>query len=540
MISPKAISKFLNRKLDNYDWVKKYKNKELRKEIKGLKPSPEFGSIKLWHHQKACFLLMIYLQRFLLFLDMGTGKTLLCLSVIKYRKQMGENPCAIVFVPYITAVHTWIEEVEKHTPELICVPLLYDSKVNKDLFIKGDADLYIMCYQSAVAMVKKKVPIPNSNKTKWIINPSTIREIFNHIDMMILDECHKVKNHSSLTFRMCRAITHEIDWAYGLTGTPFSRDLTDLWSQFYIVDLGQTLGNTLGIYREAFFEKKWGYWGGVEYKFKKKYFDQLHSIVKNRSIRYDINECHDMPPRIYITKKIQLTNDMINYGKIIIEKMIKLMKENKDNKNYSAIQNYFIFLSQISSGFLTLKPELENKKNRVFIEFDENPKLELLMDLIDEMPKDSKMIIFHNWVYSNKMISKKLTENKINHARIWGGQKDQLNELRKFKKNKTCRVLIINSQSGSSSLNLQHANYVAFFEQPRSAIERSQAERRAWRPGQEKKVFFFDLVMKNTFDQKQNAYNKQGRDLLKNLLDGKEKFGNLFKLKNVKKRRKLK
>lgn len=526
MISPKAIRKFLKRKLDEYDWVKSYKDKELRKEIRGLKPSPEFGSIKLWTHQKACFLIMIYLQRFLLFLDMGTGKTLLCLSVIKYRKQMGENPCAIVFVPYITAVHTWLEEVEKHTPELKCIPLLYDSKLNKDIFLKGDADLYIMCYQSSVAMVKTKILLPNSKKSKWIVNPADVRQIFSHIDMMILDESHKIKNHSSLTFRMCRAISHEIDWVYGLTGTPFGRDLMDLWSQFYVVDLGDTLGPTLGIYREAFFKKKWGYWGGVEYKFQKKYFDKLHLIVKNRSIRYNINECKDMPPCFFIIRKAVLTNDMINYGETMLDKMQNMVIE-KQNKNYSEIKNIFVLLSQLSSGFMTLKSD----NDKIKIAFDENPKLDLLMDLIDEMPKDSKMIVFHNWVYSNELISKRLTEAKIKHARVWGGQKDQIGELKRFSKNKTCRILIINSQSGSSSLNLQHANYVVFFEQPRSAIERNQAERRAWRPGQEKKVFIFDLIMKNTFDERQKYYNKEGRDLLKNLLDGKEKFGKLFKRK---------
>jgi len=538
MISPKVVKKFLNRKLDSYDWIKTYKEKELSDEIKGLNPSPKFGKTKLWLHQKACFLLMVYLQRFLLFLDMGTGKTLLCLSIIKYRKRLGQKPCAIVFVPYITAVHTWIQETEKHTPKLKCVPLLYDSGLNKEILIRGDADLYVICYQSAVAMASRKIPTGESKKIKWVVNPSDVRKIFSHIDMMVLDECHKVKNHLSMTYRLCRAISNEIDWVFGLTGTPFGRDLIDLWSQFYIVDLGQTLGTTLGMYREAFFDQKWGYWGGVNYKFKKKLFNKLQKAVKNRSIRYKINECHDMPPRIYITKKIQLTNDMINFGEVMLDKMIKLMIDRAEtmHKSYSEIKNIFVLLSQLSSGFMTLKSDVDKK----IIAFPENPKLDLLMDLIDEMPKDSKMIVFHNWVYSNKLISKRLTKNKIKHARVWGGQKDQIGELKRFERNKTCRVLILNSQSGSTSLNLQHANYVIFFEQPRSAIERNQAERRVWRPGQNKKVFIFDLIMENTFDQKQNGYNKQGRDLLKNLLDGKEKIKNLFKTKVAKKRRRLK
>ena len=57
-------------------------------------------------------------------IDMGGGKTLLTLMLLSYRKQRGEKPKAIVFVPYITSVLTWINEVANKAPHLHIVPLL--------------------------------------------------------------------------------------------------------------------------------------------------------------------------------------------------------------------------------------------------------------------------------------------------------------------------------------------------------------------------------------------------------------------------------
>ena len=162
--------------------------------------------------------------------------------------------------------------------------------------------------------------------------------------------------------------------------------------------------------------------------------------------------------------------------------------------------------------------------DKIQIKFDENPKLDALQELIESMPFGCKMIVFHHFVYTNSLISERLKEMGVKHARVYGRSKDPIGELRKFKSDDDCRVLVINSKSGSSSLNLQHANYVTFFEQPDSAIDRQQAERRVWRPGQGKRVWIYDLLMQGTADSQMNKWNKEGESLLTALLDGSAKL----------------
>lgn len=530
IVNPKIKKDFLNRPLDNWDWMKKESKADMQLALQSIMPRPRFGKVKLWLHQMVCFLLMVHLKRFMLFLDMGGGKTLLTLMMIKYLKAIGKKPKAIVFVPYVITIDTWTEETEKWT-KLKCVGLDGSSEKNLQAIADNpDADLFVICYQSAVAMLSKKKPAPkvvrgqpNKKKVEWILDGTKVRKLFKGFgfNFIAMDEIHKCKNPSSMTYRMCRAITKECEWAFGLTGTPFGRDLEDLWAQFYLVDLGETLGTTLGLFKEVFFRKSINYWGGFEFKFIRKLMPELTEMIKNRSIRYMIDECYDMPPKKYHTKVVKSNDAIAGYYNKIIEGLEAL---SFGKTKYREIESNYIRLKQLSSGFMTVKGD---DKSKVEVKFPENPKLDALEELIESMPPESKMIVFHDFRYTNQLISERLTKMKVPHARVWGGAKHPLKELRKFKKDPKCRVIVLNCQAGSSSQNLQMANYVVYFEQPRSAIDRQQSERRAWRPGQKKRVLFFDLMMDGTLDFQQKANNQEGKNLLKRILDQRIKLRKL-------------
>lgn len=515
MINPKVIEKFLSRKLLEFDWIKTCTPEELDAELSKLRPRPRFG-IKLWNHQKAAFLLLNELKRFMLLIDMGGGKTNVILMLLKYRKQCGDRVKAIVFVPFITSVSTWIDETAKHALELKCMPLLGSTAENK-LKLSEDGDLFVICYQSAVAMMSHKVPKKKGKdewQNGWQIFPDEVRKCFKSFNFMILDECHRTKSSSSLTFRLCRTISEQCQWVVGLTGTPFGKNLEDLWPQFYLIDFGKTLGYTLEFYKQVFFRRVKGWFTKFEYKFKKNLFPTLKKMVKNRSIRYEISELQDMPPKQYVIKTLPTPDTSKGY----CEDALKKLREALKHSNYQEIKSNYLKLRQLSSGFMTLKGE---DNERLQMGFDENPKLDTLQELIEAIPLDCKAVVFHHFVYSNHLISERLTSMKVKHARIWSGQKKPIEELKKFQEDPSCRVLVINSKSGSSSLNLQNANYVLFWEQPDSAIDRQQAERRCWRPGQNQRVMVYDLLVHNTVDVQLHQSNKDGADLLKSLLDGK-------------------
>lgn len=513
MINQSSIDDFLKRQLDNFDWMKNCGHKSLDAEIAQMRPVPDFGKIVPWLHQKVCFLLCNELQRFMLHVDMGGGKTSTVLLLLKYRKQCGEKIKAIVFVPYITSVSTWIDEVATHAPDLKCVPLLGTTAENLAR-LRDDGDLFVICYQSAVAMVTGRVP-GKKGKIKWKLNASDVRKHFSGFNALIMDEVHTCRNANSLSYRMCRAISSQCDWVLGLTGTPFGKDLADLWPQFYLIDFGDTLGPTLGFFREAFFSKKPNYWGGFEYSFKSKLLPVLKRMIKNCSIRYEIDELHDMPEKRYVPRYLPLPEGSEGYAKEALARMREAAKGTGPAR-YQAVESNYLRLRQLGSGFMTFKGD---DNSRLQVQFDTVPKLDALEALISGIPSDRKVVIFHHFIFTNKMISERLTAMGVKHARVWSGQKDPLGELKRFKSDPTCRALVINSKSGSSSLNLQFANYIVFYEQPDSPIDRQQAERRCWRPGQKHKVIIYDFLVRKTADVTLHKSNLAGQNLLRKLLN---------------------
>ena len=511
MLNNATITKFLGRRLASYDWLKSATAGELACELQKLTPEPDFNGIKPWLHQQACFLLALELKRFMFFIDMGGGKTLLILMLIHYLKQCGKPARAIIFVPYITSVETWVEQVAEHMPELKCVALLGSTAENLS-HLNDDGDLFVICYQSCVAMLADAKSVA-AGKTKWQLESWQVKKQFADFNVLILDEVHRAKSASSLTYRMCRAISQQAEYVFGLTGTPFGRDLMDLWPQFNLIDFGKTLGHTISFYRAIFFNEKQNYWGGREYSFKSKLLPDLKRIIKNTSISYNVDEFYDMPPKEYIIRHLPPPQDSKGY----VDKAIAELKDGIKSKHYQMVQNSYLQLRQLSSGFMTLRGE-DNDKLQA--EFSENPKLDALVDLLEAMPHGCKTVVFHHFIYTNKMISERLKALKIKHARIWGGQRDPIGELRKFKNDIACSVMVINWKSGSSSLNLQGANYLIVYEQPESPIDRKQGEARLWRPGQQQRVFIYDLLVKSTVDARLHKANEAGKNLLEELLNG--------------------
>jgi SNF2 family DNA or RNA helicase len=522
LINPKVVEAFLKRPMENHEWLKKLKRRELLQEFTHELKTIE-GFDKLWTHQLVALLLISTFNRFMLHLDMGAGKTSISLFSILARKSAGQPTKAVVFVPYISSVDTWVEEAKTRTPQLKLVPLIGTKIENRRKLEEKDGDVFVICYASAVAMLSKSITKKGKKKPEWSIDPKDTRKAFTGIDTFIADEIHRCGNIQTLTYRMCRAISQECQYGIGLTGTPFGKDkdIADIWSQFYLIDFGETLGETKGLFQEAFFTQKLNHFTKFnEYKFDMKKLPLLKKMVKHNSIHYAATEMHDLPPKQYIKHKLLLPTAIQGYVSIAAAQLIDGIKAgDKGSAEVSYLQ-----LRQLASGFMTVAGQNNDK---VKVSFDTNPKLDYLEEKIDGMDGDSKMVVFHHFIYTNHLISNRLTALKIKHARVWSGQRDTLGELKRFRDNKDCRVLILNDMSGSSSLNLQHANYMFFFEQPESPINRQQGEKRIWRAGQQKRVTYIDPFMDKTVDERIFYSNQQGKKLLDQLLGNHVKDGKL-------------
>lgn len=514
LIAKSTVKNFLQRKLKDYDWIKEATNKELDEALASLDPPPIFHT-EPYLHQKAAFYISACLNEFVFLLDLGLGKTKLVLDIIAWRKRAGLPHRTLVLVPNVTNIENWAIEVKTHQPELNALYLLGSTKERAATLEENeDFDLAIINYQGLNYLCTKKVN--KGGKGALTIVKSKADKLGKKFDVVIFDESTAIKNHNSLNFKIARRLTKVSAGQYLLTGTPFGRDPSDLWAQFYICDRGETLGDTLGLFRAAFFKTKQNYWTGFDtYVFDTKKEDLLYKVLRNKSIFYGEDECPDLPDRQFYEIKLTLPQEALDF--YTQERRVARLGQG----NIQVVNESWQKMRMVGSGFIQYIDE--NDKKHV-IEFKENPKLDALEDLIDSMPQTSKMVVFHEFIHTGKMISERLKKRKIQHQRLYSGTRDHAAALRKFRNDPKCRIFVVNNQSGSFGLNLQVANYVVFVESPVSPIVRKQAEKRCHRPGQKHRVFYYDIIMKQTMDDRIKSFIKEGKDLFKALISGEEKW----------------
>jgi SNF2 family DNA or RNA helicase len=515
MISKAVQEAFMARDLDNHDWLKDVPASDFDAILADKYGDFTFNDPPLWHHQKAAFILGASYPEFLYFLDMGLGKSRIILDQIRYRKHCGNLRAALVLVPNITNVFTWSVEAKKLAPDLT-LQMLHGSSADKAEQVNIPADVYCTTYAGLTAMLSFPTEVKRKKGlvTEWVIDWELAHQFASLFNFLVLDESTEVKSHRSLQYELCKGIAKVCDYKYALTGTPFNRDLQELWPQFQLIDGGETLGRTLGIFRACFFREKKNYWGGYEYTFQKRQTKKLHEVIKHRSIAYDSDECVDLPPKREKLVKINFYGGAEPYYEAQRQKIIAA------GKNVKLMENAFLRLRQISSGFLSYKDE--DTGERIEIEFPENPKLDACMDRVSKLPINRKCIIVHEFIKSGDMISRALTKAKIKHCKIAGATKDKMGELQRFLDDPEYTVLVLNHMSGGKGTNIQVANYVIWYESPVSVINRLQTMKRAWRPGQTRKVMFYDLVVTGTVDEKILKYVKEGKDVMRAVISGEE------------------
>jgi len=329
-------------------------------------------------------------------------------------------------------------------------------------------------------------------------------------DAVVFDQSTKLGNNKSLSFKVANEFSAEAQIRYSLAGRAFGRDPFILWAQLYVTDRGKALGKSPWLFREAFWSRYQAPFGTI-WRFRKRRENALNYKVSASSIRYAIDECLDLPPKSYIRKECEFPVENLGYYNTMRAQLLQ------SKGNWREVKNAFLKLRTISSGFVGFIDD--DSGDRAQVEFAENPKLNLLLELLDELPEDKKIIIFHEFNYSGEKISDELTKRKLKHGRLWGGTKDWTAIKNGFNNNPDYRILVANCRKASMGLNLQVANYCIFYESPVSAIDRYECEGRIFRSGQVEKTFFYDLILKNSADELILAFHKEGADLHRALVE---------------------
>jgi hypothetical protein len=122
---------------------------------------------------------------------------------------------------------------------------------------------------------------------------------------------------------------------------------------------------------------KQGHFGGMEYKFNKKMEPQFQKFLGHRSVYFGIDEVTDLPELTKIRRMCMFPADTEVYYRRCVDEILK------SKGSYREVQNAFLRMRQISSGFVGVFDDEEGETTE--IEFPDNPKLDLLIELLQDL-----------------------------------------------------------------------------------------------------------------------------------------------------------
>ena len=169
------------------------------------------------------------------FLECGLGKSVITLTAIKNLMARGEVNRVLVVAPLRVGKTTWPEEISKwdHLTGLTYAVAI-GNVAERLSALKAKADITII----------------NRENVEWLIDKSGVA--FDY-DMLVIDELSSFKSFKAKRFKALLKVRPNITRIVGLTGTPSSNGLMDLWAEFRFLDLGERLGRYITRYRLAYF-----------------------------------------------------------------------------------------------------------------------------------------------------------------------------------------------------------------------------------------------------------------------------------------------
>ena len=425
------------------------------------------------------------------FMEMGTGKSKVLVDNMAMLYDKGKINAALIIAPK-GVYRNWLsQEIPNHLPSHIdhktvlwtALTSKTKDKEYQQLF-KTDYDLHILLMNVEALSTKKGVEFAG-------------KFLRCHKTLMAVDESTTIKNPTAKRTKAILALSKEAQYRRILTGSPVTKSPLDLYSQCAFLNehlLGFTSYYTFRNRYAVLIDRNFG-GRRVQLVGGYKRLDELSELLKKFSYRILKEDCLDLPPKIYMRREIELTDDQKKA--YMTMKSAALAQLNGKIATAPHVLTQLMRLHQITCGHFTAD-------DGTIQEFKNNRMSELL-NLLDEI--EGKVIIWANYVYDIKHIVNTITDEygADSIVEYYGAieSKTRQKNIEKFQDPKSkVRFFVGNPQTGGYGITLTQASNVIYYSNGYDLEKRLQSEDRAHRIGQEKSVTYIDLIARNTVDEK--------------------------------------
>lgn len=415
-----------------------------------------------------------------LFLDMGLGKTVSTLTAIKkLKRDYLEVSKPLVIAPKKVAESTWSDEIEAwdHLQGLTISKVLGTEK-QRIAALKTDADIHII----------------NCDNVPWLVAYYGLTFPF---DMLIIDESSKFKDPKSARFKALKQIRPKINRVVILSGTPAPEGLIGLWSQLYLLDQGERLGDGYNGYKEKWFtvspykahakpeiRKETNKLIGADY-YEKKIYDQISDIcISMKTEDYlELPDCIEQTVKVHLPAAVQ-----DQYNTFEEKKVLELIDSLREGEKLTAVNAAVLCgkLLQFAGG------AVYTGEAKQYHEFH-TEKLETLREQMEAA--DGPVLVTYWFQHELERVMRDLKAFKPQLLKT-------PEDLKRWN-NKEIKLLLGHPGSMGHGLNMQAGgNTLINFSNFYSAEKNLQVIKRIHRSGQVKPVYNKRLVAVGTVDEK--------------------------------------
>lgn len=419
--------------------------------------------------------------------DMGLGKTIQTLAFLQSQKEMGITEPSLLIMP-TSLIYNWVLEAKKFTPNLN-VFVYTGTNRDKNTAQFSQYDLILTSY----GIVRLDIQVIQSFR-------------FNYV---ILDESQAIKNPTSIITKAVRKLNSANRLI--LTGTPIENSTLDLWSQMSFVNPG--LLGTQSFFRDEFqipIEKR----NDIE---KRK---RLFNLIKPFILRRNKSQvATDLPEKVESIQYCDMTEEQEKAYEESKAYYRNLILQSIDSEGFSKSQMVVL------QGLTKLR-QLANHPYMVDPDYtDGSGKFEdVLYKLQTILSEDHKILVFSQYIKHLDLFKNHLKKHKIAYSYLDGSTKDRQTQVENFQNQEDIRVFLISIKAGGVGLNLTAADYVFILDPWWNPAIEAQAIDRAHRIGQQRTVFTYKFITKNSVEEKILTLQQTKKQLADDLISSEEGF----------------
>ncbi len=379
----------------------------------------------------------------------------------------------LVIAPLRVASETWPAEIKKwdHLKEMEAAVITGTVK-QRIAAVNANAFIYIV----------------NRENVKWLIEYYEKNGLRWDFQMIVIDELSSFKNYQSQRLKWLRKVRPFVKRWAGLTGTPTSNGLMDLWAEIGILDGGERLGRFIGRFRESYFKpSSMNPSTGVVFAYTPRpgAEQQIYDKISDITISMKALDYLDMPECIYVNHVVEMNAaEKKLYDQLKHDLIIPLEDGDIDAANAASLSNKLL---QMANGAVYD----ENKEVRII----HQRKLEMLEDLIESANGQPVLIAY--WFKHDRT-------RIIEHLSACGYAPRDIKDSSDITdwNAGNIPVALIHPASAGHGLNIQSGGHILVWYGLTWSLELyQQTNARLWRQGQQNTVTIHHIVCKNTVDE---------------------------------------